>query len=89
MQAVTLVGDGEACVCLHPGRCRIATIDYRQLSSQFDLTSIAGVYESIGDAELAVGDRPGFTLSLRGRFLDAAGREYEEGVLYCASVRGR
>lgn len=87
IDGVLLVGAGRANVAVHPGRLSVAEVGYEQLAGQFLLDSVTAVYTSVADAEIAVGDRPGFMLSLEGEFRDSAGKTYQRGVLFCPSVR--
>jgi hypothetical protein len=87
IDGVSLVGAGRANVAVHPGRLSVAEVGYEQLAGQFLLDSVTAVYTSVAAAEIAVGDRPGFLLSLEGEFRDSAGKAYQRGVLFCPSIR--
>lgn len=87
ISGVSLVGAGTAQIGVHPGRLLVADVEYDQLAGQFELDRVAAVYATLADAEIAVGDRPGFMLSLEGEFQDSRGRDYTRGVLFCPGVR--
>ena len=86
-EGIVLAGPGRADVYLNPGRLAVGSLSYQQLEAQFCLRRVRRVHPSVCDAELAHGDRPGFTLSMQGEFRDTAGTRYESGVVFCDAMR--